>query len=90
MVDKKKCENCGAPLEGFLFNTVGKLFGIKQSETNEKICNKCEEDSKKEDSTTKVADESNEETSEEDTESEQQTLANEKVEEKVDNDGKED
>ena len=38
----KKCQKCGAPLEGFLYNTIGKLLGIKPSEKNPEICNKCE------------------------------------------------
>lgn len=33
----KKCEKCGAPFDGFLI----KLFGLKRSEKNPKICNKC-------------------------------------------------
>ena len=41
----KKCKNCGAPLEGFLYNTIGKLMGIKPSEKDQEICNKCEEES---------------------------------------------
>jgi hypothetical protein len=47
MVEKKKCSDCGAPLEGLLYNTLGKIFGIKPSESNSKICNKCESDAKK-------------------------------------------
>ncbi|MBT3940572.1 hypothetical protein HOD83_01520 [Candidatus Woesearchaeota archaeon] len=46
MAEKKKCQECGAPLEGFLFSTVGKLFGIKESDT-EGICNKCKDDVEK-------------------------------------------
>jgi hypothetical protein len=42
----KKCSECGAPLEGFLYNTLGKIFGIKSSEDNSDICNKCEDDKK--------------------------------------------
>lgn len=38
----KKCQKCGAPLEGFLYNTIGKLLGLKPSEKNPDICNKCE------------------------------------------------
>ena len=39
----KKCKKCGAPLEGFLYNTIGKLMGIKPSESDPEICNKCAE-----------------------------------------------
>jgi len=39
----KKCKKCGAPLEGFLYKTIGKLMGIKPSEKNPEECNKCEE-----------------------------------------------
>ncbi len=38
----KKCQKCGAPLEGFLYNTIGKLLGVKPSASNPEICNKCE------------------------------------------------
>ncbi|HDQ22478.1 MAG TPA: hypothetical protein ENN28_00710 [Candidatus Uhrbacteria bacterium] len=38
----KKCKNCGAPLEGFLYKTIGKLMGIKPSEKDPELCNKCE------------------------------------------------
>jgi hypothetical protein len=44
MADKKKCNECGAPLEGFLFNTIGKLFGIKENENAPGYCNKCKTD----------------------------------------------
>ena len=37
----KKCKKCGAPLEGFLYKTIGKLMGIKPSEQDPEICNKC-------------------------------------------------
>jgi hypothetical protein len=40
----KKCKKCGAPLEGFLYNTIGKLLGLKPSEKDPEICNKCEAD----------------------------------------------
>ena len=40
----KKCKKCGAPLEGFLYNTIGKLMGIKPSEKDPETCNKCEEE----------------------------------------------
>ncbi|MCX6740125.1 MAG: hypothetical protein NTZ49_02770 [Candidatus Parcubacteria bacterium] len=40
-----KCKKCGAPLEGFLYNTIGKLMGIKPSAKDPELCNKCEEES---------------------------------------------
>jgi hypothetical protein len=40
----KKCKKCGAPLEGFLYNTIGKLLGLKPSEKDPEMCNKCEAD----------------------------------------------
>jgi len=40
----KKCKKCGAPLEGFLYKTIGKLMGIKPSDNDPEICNKCAED----------------------------------------------
>lgn len=40
----KKCKKCGAPLEGFLYNTIGKLMGIKPSANDPEICNKCSEE----------------------------------------------
>ena len=40
----KKCKKCGAPLEGFLYNTIGKLMGIKPSDKDPEICNKCIEE----------------------------------------------
>ncbi len=40
----KKCKKCGAPLEGFLYKTIGKLMGVKPSEENPEICNKCAEE----------------------------------------------
>ena len=40
----KKCKKCGAPLEGFLYNTIGKLMGIKPSDKDPEICNKCSEE----------------------------------------------
>jgi hypothetical protein len=39
----KKCKKCGAPLEGFLYKTIGKLMGIKPSAQDPEVCNKCEE-----------------------------------------------
>jgi hypothetical protein len=52
----KKCKKCGAPLEGFLYNTIGKLLGLKPSEKDPEICNKCEADTevKAEEVVTKV------------------------------------
>ena len=44
----KKCKKCGAPLEGFLYKTIGKLMGIKPSEQDPEICNKCAEVAEKE------------------------------------------
>lgn len=38
----KKCQKCGAPLEGFLYNTIGKLIGLKPSSKNPDLCNKCD------------------------------------------------
>lgn len=40
----KKCKKCGAPLEGFLYNTIGKLMGIKPSASDPEVCNKCAEE----------------------------------------------
>ena len=40
----KKCKKCGAPLEGFLYNTIGKLMGIKPSASDPETCNKCAEE----------------------------------------------
>lgn len=40
----QKCKRCGAPLEGFLYKTIGKLMGIKPSESDPELCNKCEEE----------------------------------------------
>jgi hypothetical protein len=37
-----KCKKCGAPLEGFLYNTIGKLLGLKPSAKDPELCNKCE------------------------------------------------
>ena len=38
----KKCAKCGVPLEGFLYNTIAsKIFGVKPSEKDPNICNKC-------------------------------------------------
>ena len=84
MADKKKCKKCGAPLEGFLFSTIGRLFGIKQSEKDETLCNKCEDDDKKKEPTEKVTESKAEEKTEE--ESEEETKQN-KSEEKESEDG---
>ena len=43
----KKCKECGAPLEGFLYNTIGKIFGIKISEKDSEVCNKCADSQEK-------------------------------------------
>ncbi len=48
----KKCKKCGAPLEGFLYKTIGKLMGIKPSAKDPELCNKCEEDLSKKESQT--------------------------------------
>lgn len=40
----KKCKNCAAPLEGILYKTIGKLMGVKPSESDPDTCNKCAED----------------------------------------------
>lgn len=37
----RKCKKCGAPLEGFLYNTLGKLLGIQPSKADPEVCNKC-------------------------------------------------
>ena len=42
----KKCKKCGAPLEGFLYKTIGKLMGLKPSDNDPELCNKCTEDQK--------------------------------------------
>jgi hypothetical protein len=38
----KKCKKCGASLEGIMYQIIGKLFGLKPSEKNPELCNKCE------------------------------------------------
>lgn len=38
----KKCKECGAPLEGFMYSIVGKLCGLKESKKYKGVCNKCE------------------------------------------------
>jgi len=38
----KKCKKCGVPLEGFLYKVIAsKIFGVKPSEKDAGICNKC-------------------------------------------------
>ena len=38
----KKCEKCGVPLEGILYNLIAHpIFGVKPG-TKKGICNKCE------------------------------------------------
>lgn len=37
----KKCEKCGAPIEGF-WAKISKIFGVKKSEKNPNLCNKCD------------------------------------------------
>lgn len=40
----KKCKRCGVPLEGFGYKWIAsKLFGVKPSEKDADICNKCED-----------------------------------------------
>jgi len=39
----KKCEKCKVPLEGFLYRIIAaKLFGVRPSEKDPELCNKCE------------------------------------------------
>ncbi|OGF31444.1 hypothetical protein A2300_02810 [Candidatus Falkowbacteria bacterium RIFOXYB2_FULL_35_7] len=38
---EKKCEKCGAPIGGFL-SGFSKILGVKRSEKNPNICNKCD------------------------------------------------
>ncbi|HCC23687.1 TPA: hypothetical protein DF272_05960 [Candidatus Falkowbacteria bacterium] len=37
----KKCDQCGAPIEGFLAK-ISALLGVKKSEANPNQCNKCD------------------------------------------------
>lgn len=38
----KKCRKCGVPLEGFLYNLIAsKIFGVRPSEKDPDVCNKC-------------------------------------------------
>ena len=44
----KRCKKCGVPLEGFLYNLIAKrIFGVKPSQNDSELCNKCEEDAQK-------------------------------------------
>lgn len=38
----KKCKKCGVPLEGFGLKVAAFLFGVKPSQINPELCNKCE------------------------------------------------
>ena len=38
----KECKECGVPLEGILYKWASRLFGVRPSEGNPEICNKCE------------------------------------------------
>jgi len=40
----KRCLKCKAPLEGFMYYTIGKLFGLKSSAKKAGYCNKCDKD----------------------------------------------
>jgi hypothetical protein len=53
----KKCKKCGAPLEGFLYNTIGKLLGLKPSAKDPEMCNKCEADTEEKVEVAKPAEE---------------------------------
>jgi hypothetical protein len=38
-----KCRKCGVPLEGFGYKWIAsKLFGVRPSEKDEGLCNKCD------------------------------------------------
>ncbi|MDD5428794.1 MAG: hypothetical protein PHI58_06155 [Candidatus Omnitrophica bacterium] len=40
---KKRCKKCGVPLEGFLYKLIAlRIFGVKPSEKDPGLCNKCE------------------------------------------------
>jgi hypothetical protein len=39
----KKCTKCKVPLEGIMFKISSKLFGVKPSQSQEGVCNKCED-----------------------------------------------
>ena len=36
----KKCEKCGAPIEGF-FSYISRIMGVKKSKSNPNLCSKC-------------------------------------------------
>ena len=39
----KKCKKCGVPLEGFGYDWIAsKLFGVRPSEKDPSLCNKCD------------------------------------------------
>jgi hypothetical protein len=39
----KKCKKCGVPLEGFGYTWIAsKLFGVKPSDKDPELCNKCD------------------------------------------------
>jgi len=43
----KKCKKCGVALEGFLYRWIAaKVFGIRPSEKDPELCNKCEANTK--------------------------------------------
>ena len=38
-----KCKKCGVPMEGFMYKWVAsKLFGVRPSEKEPGLCNKCD------------------------------------------------
>jgi hypothetical protein len=76
MGEKKKCKECGAPLEGILFNTIGKLFGIKES--TEGYCNKCKPTEEKIEEEEKIEDTA--EPKEEENQKEDKLIDEEKIE----------
>jgi len=40
----KKCKKCKVPLEGFLYRVIAnRVFGVRPSEKNSELCNKCED-----------------------------------------------
>ena len=43
----KKCKKCNVPLEGFLYKLIAvTIFGIRSSEKDPELCNKCEDKKK--------------------------------------------
>lgn len=45
----KRCRVCKVPLEGFMYKLIARvLFGVKPSEKDADLCNKCEDKSNKE------------------------------------------